>query len=47
MPTIPNPLVSAKVVIGDLDVTGAKAVVAAITKNGGCVDSDYLRGKCP
>ena len=30
---------SAKVVIGDLDVAGAEAVVATITKNGGCVNS--------
>jgi hypothetical protein len=30
-------LSSAKVVIGDLDVVGAEAVVAHITKDGGCV----------
>lgn len=37
---------SAKVVIGDLDVAGAEAVVATITKNGGCVTLTIRRGKC-
>jgi hypothetical protein len=35
-------LFSAKVVIGDLDVPGAEAVVSAITKDGGCVIFDSL-----
>ena len=35
-------LFSAKVVIGDLDVPGAEAVVSTITKDGGCVIFDSL-----
>lgn len=43
---VSNLLFSAKVVIGDLDVAAADAVVATITKNGGCVTLAVQRGNC-
>ena len=38
---------SANVVIGDLDVAGAEAVVSSIAANGGCVMFASLRGESP
>ena len=38
---------SAKVVIGDLDVAGAEAVVSSITTNGGSILFDYLCSRSP